>query len=303
MENKEKTALIIGQHGMDATLMYDLLKSKGYDVVSIPGRSKWDQLASSIGFLRPKEIYNFSGVSDTFKPFDAVSDNIEANLTLPANILDIICKVDPTIKFFNASSCLIFGKDTSGLQNENTPINPSHPYGIIKNAATQLVKMYREEKGLFACSAIYFPHEHPKRGSQFFTKKICSAVARIKMGSEEKITVGDLKQWRDWTWAPDAVEAAYMMLQHHTPTDFVVGTGVPITTGRFIQLTFDYAGIVNWEQYIDSKEDLVRNNDIKVLQADISKIKKELGWKPKHDIYFIIKSMIDHELEQLKQNV
>ena len=299
MENKR--ALVFGGNtGMDGTLLVDLLKSKNYDVHPIPGRSTKSEISNSIEYFHPHEVYNLAGYSNTFFPFDHIDEMIAANLTLPANILGTILSVDKRIKFFNASSCLIFGKDASGLQNEETPINPSHPYGCIKAATQSLIKMYREEKGLFACSGIYFPHESPRRKPDFFTKKVCMAVARIKLGSEEKIKISKHKPaQRDWSHSKDAVEAAWMMLQNKKPEDFVIGSGILHTTDDFILSALTHAGL-KWKEHVEFSNDIERPNDILPLRADITKIQKTLGWHPKHSFSQIIEEMVDFEIEQLK---
>jgi len=300
MENKKKRAIVWGSSGMDGGLMVEFLRERGYEVLGVNIRLTVSQVYGVISDMKPHEIYNFAGFSNTFDPYLDGDQMIESNLLLPKNILESINLLDREIKFFHASSCLIFGKDRASVQSETTHINPSHPYGIIKAAAQQYVKMYREEKDIFTCSAIYFPHEYYTRGENFFTKKICMAVARIKNDSKEKIKVSQQEVMRDWGWAPDYIEAAWRMLQHHKPIDFVVGTGALNSLNSFIRLALGQVGL-DYDEYTEVDETILRKNDLETICANNYQIQKELGWKPKHFIKDIVKKMVEYELEQLKK--
>ncbi|MEK6884734.1 MAG: GDP-mannose 4,6-dehydratase [Nanoarchaeota archaeon] len=323
-----KRALIIGVLGMDGSYLAELLYSKGYDVYGfvrhdpdldkihwlkdlIPNikiyhvdLSSKKQLLYFINHIHPDEIYNFAGKTDTFSPYENIDESIQLNINIPVNILEAIVMVDEKIKFFQASSCLIFGNDTSGLQNELTIPNPIYPYGITKLAAQNFVKMFREHFGLFACSGIFFPHESPRRGEKFFSKKVCISIAKIKSGVCDKIKIGSLGDLRDWSYSPDVIEAVYLMLQNREPVDFVIGSGIAISTKDFIYKSLVYAGIINEnesiEKYIEINNHHERYKPTSHLICDNSKIKKELGWVPKHSIDDIIKIMIDFEINSLK---
>lgn len=320
---ESKKALLTGACGMDATFLAELLHSKGYEIYGIvrlhthidrikklerlvPGirifraevKNK-EEIKRIIRWIKPDEIYNFAGYSNVFNAYEDMDEVIAINMLLPKNLLEIICEVDKSIKFFQASSCLIFGNNEDGVQNELTPINPVHPYAIAKYGAQALVKMFREDKGLFACSAVYYPHESHRRGEGFFTKKVTSAVARIKLGSKEKLKLGDLSQMRDWVHSSDAVRAAYMMLQNHTPIDYVVGSGILTKTETFVQKCFNFIER-DYKQYVDYDQSLHREVDHKILKADATKIAKELGWIPTYDVNEIIRMMISQEINHLE---
>jgi GDPmannose 4,6-dehydratase len=299
---ENKRVICTGSNGQMGSYTTDLLKQQGYEVYGISMPMSKDMLYAIILEYKPSCIFNYAGFSNTFTPYDNTQENIDTNLVLPKNLLEIIYEVDPSIRFFQASSCLVFGKDDSGMQNEWTTRNPTYAYGICKNAADQFVKLFREEKGLFACSGILFPTESPRRVEGFFTKKIASAVARIKQGSKEKVKVGDLTQLRDWSYAPDVAEAAVLMLQADKAQDYVIGSGVLTSTEDFVQRCFKYVGL-NYKDHIEYDEKLHRKNDFDVMRADTTKIKTELGWKPTHSIDSIISAMVDAELNKLRKTV
>lgn len=318
-----KRALITGVLGQDGSYMAELLAANGYEVHGVtrisPATEKieWIQklipnlklhrcdilnkksMSDLIQAIHPSETYNFAGVSDVFTAWANLDYTMAVNAGVPQNILSTIAGFDTKIKFFQASSCLTFGRDGSGLQNETTPANPIHPYGIAKNTADNLVKEYRTVFGLFACSGIFFTHESERRGAEFFSKKVISHVARIKNGIREKLKVGNLAAFRDYGYAPDFVDAAYRMMQQERPTDYVIGTGRLITMEQFVDKCFKQAGL-DYKDHIEADPALVRANDTKVLKADIRKITTELGWIPKHNIDQMIEEMGNAELEKLK---
>lgn len=324
-----KRALILGILGQDGSYLAELLYKKGYEVYGIVrenqqwgkgSRAEWLQnlipnvqihrsnitdktkLRSLIETILPDEIYNFAGDSNVFNAWSNLDLTLELNAKVPQDILEIILgnKYMSGAKFFQASSCLTFGRDESGAQNERTPANPIHPYGITKLYADNMVKEFRKTFGVFACSGIFFNHESERRGENFFSKKITSAVARIKNGSDEKINIGNLSAQRDYGYAPDFMEAVWLMMQNETPTDYVIGTGKLISMERFMQICFEYID-VNWKRHIQYDETLDRKTDTKILRADTTKIQTELGWKPTHTVDDMIKKMIDYELEKTKQ--
>ena len=199
-----KKALIFGVLGQDGSFMAELLHSKGYEVYGVVGAhtdgsryvephtkgmimifklNALHHIEELISLVRPDEIYNFAGVSNVFTPWDDLDTLFDTNVKLPQYILEAIVKADKSIKFFQASSCLIFGKDEFGIQNEQTPVNPLHPYGISKYAAQSLVKMFRDTHGIFACSGIFFNHESERRGENFFSKKMATSISRYNLGS------------------------------------------------------------------------------------------------------------------------
>lgn len=306
-----KKALITGILGQDGSYMAELLAGKGYYVhgivkpetsedrmlwlkTSIPNVKIWKidilnnfHLSYVIQNSHPDEIYNFAGISNTFNAWEFIDSTTKLNSTVPQNILEIINAFNKNIKFFQASSCLIYGRDTSELQNENTPPKPIYPYGISKLYADNMVKEFRESFGLFACSGIFFPHESPRRGDDFFVKKITNAVK-----NKQKVKVGNIGLMREYGYAPEYVNAAYMMMQAPIPTDYVIGTGNPILLSEFVNKCFSYAGL-DYKDYIEQDNTLFRQINIPTLKADSRKISKELNWNPVVNIDELIKIMIE----------
>lgn len=296
-------AIILGALGQDGSYMTELLESKGWDVYGVVRedtkmdrftRAKTvaanllnkDVLRRVLNNIKPQVIYNFAGVSNVFNPYENGSGLMDLNARLPHNILEAISQTDKSIRFFQSSSCLIFGKDTSGFQNEETPPNPIYPYGASKLYADYLVKMYREQFGIFACSGIFFNHESPRRGEYFFSRRITTAAK-----NKEKIKVGNLSAVRDYGYAPDFMEAVYFMMNADEPKDYVIGTGNLISMRDFAEKAFSFAGL-NYQDFVETEEAMIRNQDTNILRADISKIKKDLGWTPKTSIDGLIKSMM-----------
>lgn len=281
-----KKALIVGMYGQDGSYMADLLKTKGYDVYPC---TRQDNPHDLIDNIRPNEVYNFASTSNVFDPWSNLDEVFKTDALLPVKIMESILKIDKSIKFFQASSRLIFG-DITGSKNEESPLSPIHPYGCAKAYADTMVKEFRRVHGLFACSGIFFNHESPRRGNDFFSKKICRAAVKGK-----KIEVGNLYSFRDIGYAPDFMEAVYLMMQCDYATDYVIGTGVFISTGDFAKKAFDYVGL-DYNNYLYTSSLLYRGSDTGLVNADISKIITNTGWRPKHNIDDIIKIMIEAEL-------
>lgn len=318
-ESPVRRALITGINGQDGFYMAEYLTAKGYEIHGVVRENtgtNWLQemfpeatfhhidlldkstLQKIIISVHPTEIYNFAGVSDVFSAWTILQYTIELNAMVPLYILETIRDFDKNIKFFQASSCLIFGRDGSGLQNEKTPDNPIHPYGISKLMADNFVREFRHVFGLYACSGIFFTHESPRRGERFFSKKVISAVARIKNGSTEKLMVGNLDALRDFGFSPDFMEAAYLIMQQTKAEDYVIGTGNLISMHVFVEKCFTKAGL-NYKDHVVVDPELYRANDTKVLKADITKIKRTLGWYPKHNVDEMISIMLDAEIKRL----
>lgn len=311
----KKRALIWGITGMDGSYLAELLHSRGYEVggvynsTSPSEKIKWlDSLVPKIilfnstltpldilRVFKPSEIYNFAGISNVFAPYDNMDQLYVVNAFLPQRILSAINETDRNIRFFQASSCLIFGNNKDGVQNEQTCPSPKYPYGAAKLYAQNIVKMYRDDHDIFACSAIFYPHESERRGNDFFTKKVVRGVARIKMGEQDTLNLGSLDHYRDYGYAPDYVDAAYRMMQYHLPMDFIVGTGSPITLGGFVQKCFDYVGL-RGHKYITTNKTLDRKNECEILTANAEKIRNHLGWEPTTSMDQMIKKMMDHEI-------
>ena len=194
---------------------------------------------------------------------------------------------------------MIFGRDSSGIQSEITTVNPIHPYGVAKAYADNMVREFRSVFGMYCCSGIFFNHESERRGEMFFSKKITTAVADIMKGGKKKIKVGSLDSVRDYGYAPDYMQAVYLMMNNSKPTDYVIGTGKLISLLDFIERCFKYAGLES-KRHIEYDESLYRKNDTNVLCADASKIKSELGWQPTMPTNEMIQRMIEYNLQETK---
>lgn len=320
-----KRALVTGILGQDGSYMAELLASKGYEVHGIikhtanHDKIKWllglvptaklystdislkNELAYCIEKVRPTEIYNFAGVSDVFAPWENLDEILNLNAKVPQNILEIIVSVDKSIRFFQASSCLVFGKTKTDLQNELTPRCPIYVYGCAKNYSDNLISIFRETFGIFACSGVLYPHISPRQNSNFFAKKVCAAISRINNGASEKLKLGDLGSMRDWSYAPDVVEAAHLMLQHNKPEDFVIGSGVLTNSEYFVRTAFECCQL-DYTEHIEQVPEFTRKKDVSALCADNRKIKLELKWQPKVTIQQLIENMVNYELGKLKSN-
>jgi len=315
-----KKALITGVLGQDGSYLAELLYSKGYNIVGIiknntdPKKIIWiksvipnitlfnlditnkNEIYECIKNTLPSEIYNFAGVSDIFDPWSNLNEVFNLNALVPINILDSIVKINKSIKFFQASSCLIFGNTDSVYQNENTAVCPIYPYGAAKLFADNMVKEYRRNFNLFCCSGIFFSHESPRRGDLFFTKKVINTAVNIKHGICKEIHIGNLSVLKDYGYAPDFMEAVYLMLQNNTPCDYVIGTGNLITLEYFVKKVFKELDL-NYLDFVKIDNNF-NKRDASVLRADISKIKKELKWVPKYTINDIISVMIKESMEE-----
>ena len=278
-------AFITGITGMDGSHMKDLLLEKGYDVTGV-GRQSIYHIIQSIKEIQPDEIYNFASSSNVFDAWNNIDYVFETDALLPQKILE--CIKGTEVKFFQASSCLTFGLNKDGIQNENTPRCPIHPYGIAKLYADNMVSEFRRVYNVYACSGIFFNHCSPRRGDGFFAKKVCMAASK-----GESLKLGNLDAVRDMGYAPDYMEAVYLMMHQEQPKDHVIGTGNLISMKNFVEKCYWYMGL-DFTKYMVVDESLLRINDINILRADIAGI-KALGWQPKTTMDEMIKIMIDYE--------
>lgn len=320
----KKPVIILGALGQIASTLAELLYSKGYEVHGIvkentsEERIEWikslvpniviykinilktAELSEVINSVSPEVVYNFAGKSDIFSPWDNLDEILDLNAKVPQNILEIIVNSGKKIKFFQASSCLVFGKDKTGLQNELTPRQAMYAYGSAKLYADNLVSAFRDNFGVFACSGILFPTESSRRGDGFFTKKVTRSVAEIKLGiKKDKLKLGDLTQMRDWLFVGDAVDAIYKMMQAEQPVDYVIGSGVLTSTEYFVREAFGFAGL-DYVDHIEQVPEFTRKKDMWALCANNRKIKLELKWTPKVTVPQLIEKMVNFELEKLK---
>ena len=317
-------ALITGITGQDGQHLAELLHSKGYDVFGlVKGQNNpriagvleefpfiepvsgdladLSSLVKAIDFSQPDEIYNLAAVS-----FVAYSFN-NAELTGDISGLGVLRMLDAirmaggsdanSIRFYQASTSEMFGEVREIPQTEMTPFHPRSPYGCAKVFGHYITMNYRESYEMFACSGILFNHEGPRRGLEFVTRKITNAVARIKLGLQDEIVLGNLDSKRDWGYAGDYVRAMWLMLQHDTPEDFVIATGETHSIREFLDLAFAEVGIDDWQPYVRQDPKFLRPAEVDLLIGDASKAKETLGWEPEVSFAQLVKMMVENDLE------
>jgi len=328
MKKPAKIALITGITGQDGSYLAEFLLKKNYLVHGLIRRSStfnierikhllnyphkderlflhYGDLSDSASInsifakIESDEIYNLGAQSHVRISFDIPEYTAAVTGLGPLRMLEAMRRYVPNAKFYQASSSEMFGDVKETPQNESTPFNPQSPYGIAKVFAHETAGRYRDAYGLFICCGILFNHESPRRGENFVTKKIVQGIARIKAGLQDKLYLGNLGSKRDWGYAPEYVEAMWLMLQQDKPDDFVIATGETHTVKEFVETAFKRAGIKNWQKYIEIDERYYRPNEVNVLQGDASKAKKILGWKPKTKFTALVDIMMDFELKNL----
>jgi GDPmannose 4,6-dehydratase len=320
-----RRALITGITGQDGAYLARWLLEQGYEVHGIVRRSStenFDRIADirervrlhqadlldQLSLVRvvekaqPDELYNLAAQSFVPASFEQPLLTGEFTALGVTRVLEAVRSVDRSIRFYQASSSEMFGKVQEEPQRETTPLWPRSPYGVAKVYGHWITVNYRESYGLFACSGILFNHESPLRGKEFVTRKISDAVARIKHGRQEKLKLGNLDAQRDWGFAGDYVRAMWMMLQQEEPDDFVIATGVKHSVRDFCQLAFAHAGL-DWQDYVETDQTLVRPADVNTLCGDASKAKKHLGWKPDVSFAELVSMMVDADLERVAKEV
>lgn len=298
----EKNYEVYGLTRRTSTLNYDRIKDIVDKINLIPG-DLMDQhsLTYAMRQIKPDEIYNLAAQS--FVPTSWNQPVLTGEFTAlgVTRVLEALRIACPRAKFYQASSSEMFGRVVQSPQSEDTPFYPRSPYGVAKVYGHWITVNYRESYNLFAVSGILFNHESPRRGLEFVTRKISHAVARIKLKKQEKLKLGNLKSKRDWGWAPDYVEAMWMMLQQDAPHDFVIGTGQTHSPQEFAQLAFSCVGL-NWKDYVEIDKSLIRPAEVDYLRADSSKAKKILGWKPKVSFEKLVEKMVEADLDLEKKN-
>lgn len=319
-----KRALITGITGQDGPYLAELLLSKGYKVygtvrrLSTPNMENIKEIQDKIELVsadlldqgsltdailasEPDEVYNLAAQSFVKASWDQPVLTGEFTALGVTRILEAIRTTNKKIKFYQASSSEMFGKVTETPQKETTRFHPRSPYGVAKVYGHYITLNYRESYDMFACSGILFNHESPRRGIEFVTRKITHAVARIKLGKQDKLELGNLDAKRDWGFSGDYVEAMWLMLQQDKPDDYVVATGEMHSVREFVELAFKYAGIDNWEKYVVSDHpEHTRPAEVDYLIGDYSKAKKVLGWEPKTSFNELVEMMVKADLEREK---
>ena len=330
--NTSKKALITGITGQDGSYLAEFLIKKGYTVYGIIRRSssfntqRIDHLyqdpheknrklnlvygdlndASSLNLLikniRPDEIYNLGAQSHVKVSFEVPEYTAEVTGLGTTRLLEAIRDTGVKTKFYQASSSEMYGKVLQTPQSEETPFYPRSPYGAAKVYAYWMTVNYREAYNMFACNGILFNHESPRRGETFVTRKITMALARIKLGLQKKLYLGNLDAKRDWGFAGDYVEAMWLMLQQPKADDYVIATGETHSVKEFLQEAFDYAKL-DWKKYVAIDKRYLRPTEVDLLLGDSSKARRVLKWKPKVNFKQLVRMMVDSDMQVVRQTM
>jgi len=318
-----KTALITGITGQDGAYLARFLLSKGYRVCGAFRRSsvinleRLDYLGIReqvelvpldlldlgsiirvLGKCEPDEVYNLAAQSFVAVSFEQPMVTGDITGLGAARLLEGIKLVNPEIKFYQASSSEMFGKVQTVPQNEKTPFYPRSPYAAAKLYAHWMTVNYREAYGIFACSGILFNHESPLRGLEFVTRKITDAVSRIKNGQGKELLLGNLEAKRDWGYAPEYVEAMWLMLQQEEPDDFVIATGETHSVQEFVEEAFTFVNL-DWREFVRTDTAFIRPAEVELLVGDPSKAKAKLSWQPKVTFNELVKIMVKADLKRV----
>ena len=324
-----KKAIITGITGQDGSYLAEMLLKKGYKVVGVKRRTsliatdRIDNIFNDPDLImnfdlvygnmndsgclhrlliehKPDEIYNLAAQSHVRVSFETPEETTEYVAMGTLRLLEAYRNICPEAKFYQASSSEMFGDNPENPQSETTQLMPASPYACAKVYAHNICRNYRESYGLHISSGILFNHESPRRGETFVTRKITQAAARIKMGLQDDLLLGNLDAKRDWGFAGDYVEAMWLMTQQETPEDFVVATGETHTVREFLQVVFDYAGL-DVDKYVKISERLFRPHEVPLLLGDPTRAREKLGWQPKVDFEELAKMMYDADLRGLSK--
>ena len=323
----KKTALITGITGQDGSYLAELLLSKNYKVHGLVRRvasenetqrfwrlknilnkinlhaaslESYASIVKLVEKLKPTEIYHLGAQSYIDYAFQDEFSTINTNINGTHYLLSAIKDFSPKTKMYFAASSEMFGKALEIPQNEKTPFYPRSTYGISKVAGFDLTRNYREAYNIFCCSGILFNHESPRRGFEFVTRKITHAVAKIKLGLQKDLKLGNINAMRDWGHAKDYVVAMWLMLQQKKPQDYVVSTGKQYSVKQFAKLAFEQVGL-DYKKYVKIDQKFNRPADVQTLLGDCKKVKKDLGWKPKYLFKDLVKDMVKKDLEFVKK--
>ena len=319
-----KRALITGITGQDGSYLAELLLEKGYQVFGVARRlsapNDWrikdlqervtliqadllDQLSliKAVEQSQPDEFYNLAAMSFVPASWDQPMLTGEFNSQGVTRALEAVRRVNPRIRFYQASSSEMYGRVREVPQTELTPFYPRSPYGVSKVFGHYITVNYRESYDLFACSGILFNHESPRRGLEFVTRKVTDGVARIKLGLADHLPLGNLEACRDWGFAGDYVRAMWLMLQQDTPDDYVVAMGVAHSVKDLVREAFGHAGL-DWEKHVRIDPRFLRPAEVDHLIGDAAKARRVLGWQPSVDFAGLVQMMVDADLARLSQS-
>jgi GDPmannose 4,6-dehydratase len=320
-----KIALITGINGMDGSYLADFLLEKGYTVYGLERRSSSENrinilhIQDKIKFIKgdltdqnsllralkesnPDEVYNLAAQSFVGESWNTPEHTSEVTGLGVLRMLEAIREYGSNkIKFYQASSSEMFGRLVENPATENTPFYPRSPYGVAKLYGHWITKNYRESYGMFACSGILFNHESERRGLEFVTRKITNGVAKIHLGLANHISLGNLDAQRDWGYAPDYVEAMWLMLQQDTPDDYVIATNCTYSIKDFLDEAFIAIGISDWIPYIQIDPQFIRPAEVDVLRGNAAKAYEQLNWSPKTDFKQMVHLMVQNDIKLLNK--
>ena len=321
-----KRALITGINGMDGSHLADLLLEKGYEVygmerrTSSPNRTNTSHLEGKITFVNgdltdqnslvrclkesnPDEVYNLGAMSFVGESWNTPEQTGDVNGLGTLRILEAIREDGEDRKFYQASTSEMFGRMVENPAKETTPFYPRSPYGVAKLYGYWITKNYRESYNMFTCNGILFNHESERRGIEFVTRKITDGIARIHLGLQDKIILGNLDAKRDWGYSPDYCEAMWLMLQQENPDDYVIATGKTHSIREFLDVAFKHIGITDWSKYVGKDSRFMRPAEVDVLRGDSTKAQTELNWKPKTSFEDLVGKMVSNDIKILEKNV
>jgi GDPmannose 4,6-dehydratase len=307
--------LITGVAGQDGFYLAQLLRTKNYELYGLDRQGKRpspdlctrsyeldlasDPIDELLDAIRPDEIYNLAGLSQVAASFDDPVEFALANGVGAVRLLQSVRRhqdrLGRKVRFYQASTSEMFGSTGQAPQSETTPFHPRSPYACSKVLAHFQTVNFREAFGLFACCGIMFNHESPRRPEQFVTRKITSAAARIKLGREERLVLGNVEVRRDWGFAGDYVEAMWLMLQQDRPDDYVIASGETHSVREFGEEVFAYLGL-DWTAHVNTDRAFLRPTDIQCVCGDASRARRELGWQPRVTFQELARMMADHDL-------
>lgn len=314
-------ALITGINGQDGSYLAELLCSKGYQVHGLIRRTSQPlmenikhlsdkitlhpadmtdagSIQNAIEKVRPDEIYNLAGMSQVRWSYETPSMTMDVNCLGLLRIIESVRGLGLDCKIYQACSSEMFGKVQETPQTEKTPFYPRSPYGVSKAAAYYMARVYRESYGMKIYCGFLFNHESERRGEEFLSRKVCKAVGEIVRGEREKLILGNLDAKRDFGYAKEYVEWIWRIMQHETPDDFVIATGETHSVKEFVQLAFHYAGIENWEDFVDYDQSLTRPAEVDLLLGDATKSKDVLGFTPRVKFSELVRIMVEAELKK-----
>ena len=320
----KKRALITGVNGMDGSHLSDFLLEKDYEIFgmerrsSTKNRTNTHHLEGKINFIagdltdqnslvrvlkecNPHEVYNLGSQSFVGESWNTPEQTSNVTGLGVLRVLEALRETNSEARFYQASTSEMFGRMVENPAKESTPFYPRSPYGVAKLYGHWITKNYRESYDMYAVSGILFNHESERRGLEFVTRKISDGVARIHLGLKDHITLGNLDSKRDWGYAPDYVEAMWMMLQEDNPDDFVIATNETHSIRDFLDVAFSHAGISDWKDFVKQDPRFMRPAEVAVLRGDYSKAEKVLGWKPKTSFQDLVKKMVDSDIKKLSK--